>query len=190
MSTLSATTNRITAVFDDRTQAEQAIDGLRALGIPDDRLAIVARNEDSTYTTGVDRSDVAAAHDQDDDDVDDDGTGKRIGKGTLAGAGVGVLFGLAALAIPGVGPFITAGFLTSALGAAGGAVVSGALVGAASGAVAGAFAKAGYSEHEANYYGEAVERGGTVVAVDTSNYPDREPEIRNVLEQNGGRFSS
>ena len=74
-------------------------------------------------------------------------------------------FGLAALLIPGVGPFITAGVLASALGATGGAIASGAIVGGASGALAGAFAKAGYSREEADFYGSTVERGGVLVAV-------------------------
>jgi len=189
MSTLTRTTNRLTAVFDTRAQAEAAVDNLRNLGISDDRLAIVTQNENPiTSTAGVDRSDVAAAHDEDVDEYDN--AGERAGKGALAGAGVGVLFGLAALAIPGVGPFITAGFLTSALGATGGAVVSGALVGAVSGGVAGAFAKAGYNEDEARFYGDAVERGSTVVAVDVANDAGIEPQIRNVLSQNGGHFSN
>ena len=106
-----------------------------------------------------------------------------------AGAGVGALFGLAALAIPGVGPFITAGFLTHALGAAGGALVAGAVVGGTSGAVAGAFAKAGYTEHEAKYYGDAIERGGIVVAVDTNNYTQNTDEIRRTLSEYGGRYA-
>jgi hypothetical protein len=84
-----------------------------------------------------------------------------------AGAGAGLLFGLAALAIPGVGPFITAGALASALGTTGGALAAGAIVGGTSGAIAGGLSKAGYSKDEAEFYGPAVERGGVLVAVDT-----------------------
>ena len=111
---------RVTAVFDDRTQAERAIAELRRRGIPDSEMSIVSRRPDDVDVTG------RAA---------DDTTGERVGKGALAGAGVGTLFGLAALLIPGVGPFVTAGVLASALGATGGAIASGAIVGGTSGAL-------------------------------------------------------
>lgn len=160
---------RVTAVFDDRTQAERALAELRRRGVDDNDLSIVARRpEDVDVTKGAESD-----------------TGSRVGKGALAGAGVGTLFGLAAALIPGVGPFITAGTLASALGATGGAAVAGAVVGGTSGALAGAFAKAGYSREEADFYAPAVERGGVLVAVETDDAA-RE-RIRNDLAQLGGR---
>nr|MDQ2688522.1 hypothetical protein [Armatimonadota bacterium] len=102
--------------------------------------------------------------------------------------GVGALFGLAALAIPGVGPFITAGFLAHALGVTGGAVAAGAIVGGTSGALANAFTNAGYDEHEARYYGNAVEQGGVFVAVDAADSNMTADQVRSVLTQNGGRL--
>jgi hypothetical protein len=115
----------------------------------------------------------------------DDKTAERVGKGALAGAGVGTLFGLAALLIPGVGPFITAGVLASTLGAAGGAVAAGAIVGGTSGALAGAFSKAGYSKEEAEFYGSTVERGGVLVAVESDDVSTE--RLRSELVQLGGR---
>ena len=170
--------NRVTAVFDTHAQAEQAITALRQSGINDQQLSILTRHEG--HTTAVGSGSAAAAADD---------SGDRATKGALAGAGVGALFGLAALAIPGVGPFVTAGWLAHALGVTGGALASGAIVGGTSGAVAGAFSKAGYDEHEANYYGSAVEQGGVVVAVDTTNYAATD-QVRNLLTQFGGRFAS
>ena len=161
---------RVTAVFDDRTQAERAIAELRRRGITDNDISVVSRRTDDVDVTK------GAA---------DDKTGERVGKGALAGAGVGTLFGLAAALIPGVGPFISAGALASALGATGGAIASGAIVGGASGALAGAFSKAGYSKEEAEFYGPAVERGGVLVAVDSDD-ASRE-RLRSELTQLGGR---
>jgi uncharacterized membrane protein len=161
---------RVTAVFDDRTQAERAITELRRRGIPDAQVSIVSRRPDDV--------DVTAGR-------DDAKTGERVGKGALAGAGVGTLFGLAALLIPGVGPFITAGVLASALGATGGAIASGAIVGGTSGALAGAFSKAGYSHDEAEFYGSGVERGGVLVAVETDDMSSE--RLRSELAQLGGR---
>jgi uncharacterized membrane protein len=161
---------RVTAVFDDQTHADRAIAELRRRGIPDAEMSVVSRRQDDVDVT---------------ERPADDKTGERMGKGALAGAGVGTLFGLAALAIPGVGPFITAGVLASALGATAGAVASGAIVGATSGALAGAFAKAGYSRDEAEFYGSAVERGGILVAVESDDVSTE--RLRSELTRLGGR---
>ena len=161
---------RVSAVFDDQAQAERAIVELRRRGISDAEMSVVSRRQDDVDVTKRPA---------------DDKTGERMGKGALAGAGVGTLFGLAALAIPGVGPFITAGVLASALGATAGAVASGAIVGATSGALAGAFAKAGYSRDEADFYGSAVERGGILVAVESDDTSTE--RLRSELTQLGGR---
>jgi hypothetical protein len=161
--------SRVTAVFNDRTRAELAVAELRRLGVKDTDLSFVARNEEEAVAAGAST----------------DTAGKRAAKGAAAGAGAGVLFGLAALAIPGIGPFITAGGLASALGTTGGALAAGAIVGGTSGAIAGALSKAGYSKEEAEFYGPSVERGGVLVAVDTEGVvsPD---QTREVLARHGG----
>jgi hypothetical protein len=161
---------RVTDVFDDRARAEEAVSELRRLGVTDTDLSFVARSEEEAVAAG------ASA----------DSAGKRAAKGAAAGAGAGLLFGLAALAIPGVGPFITAGALASALGTTGGALAAGAIVGGTSGAIAGGLSKAGYTKEESDFYGPAVERGGVLVAVDTEGVvsPD---QARAVLARNGGQ---
>jgi hypothetical protein len=161
---------RVTAVFDDRARAERAVTELRRLGWEDTKLSFLARSEEDAVEAG-------AAPET---------AGKRAAKGAAAGAGAGLLFGLAALAIPGLGPFITAGGLASALGATGGALASGAIVGATSGAIAGALTRAGYSEDESEFYGPAVERGGVLIAVDAED-PGSANEVGEILAQHGGR---
>lgn len=150
--------NMVSATFDNRADAESAVNWLRQNGVADNAISIVARHGDDYTATGA----VADAA----DDAGD--AAKGAGKGALAGAGVGALFGLAAAAIPGVGPFITAGWLTGILGATGGAAVAGAVVGGTSGALAGAFSQAGLNDDEAHHYAGEVERGSTYVAVDLS----------------------
>ena len=68
----------------------------------------------------------------------------------------------------------------------GGAIASGALAGGTSGAIVGAFAKAGYDEEEARYYGNAVEQGGVFVAVDTTGGTASAEQIRSTLTRYGG----
>ena len=160
---------RVTAVFENQARAERAVTELRRLGVTDADLSFVARNEDEAVAAGA----------------SPDTAGKRAAKGAAAGAGAGLLFGLAALAIPGVGPFVTAGVLATALGTTGGALAAGAIVGGTSGAIAGALSKAGFSREESEFYGPAVERGGVLVAVDTKGVvsPD---QAREVLAREGG----
>jgi hypothetical protein len=111
--------NRVSAVFDNRQDAEKAVDWLRSRGVPNDNISVLARHADETAAvaerTGAERVD---------DDAGSD-IARGAGTGLAAGAGVGALFGLAAAMIPGIGPFITAGALANALGAAGGGAVAG-----------------------------------------------------------------
>ena len=172
--------NRVTAVFDTESQAEKAVSDLRREGVDDKQLSIVSRQGRGMAATGEGTTAEAAEETKD--------TGERAGKGALAGAGVGAIFGLAASLIPGVGPFITAGWLANLLGAVGGGIASGAIVGGTAGAVAGALAKAGYEEDEARFYGDAVERGNVLVAVDTANSDVSADRVRVILLENGGRF--
>ena len=158
--------NRITAVFDSRRLAEAAVDELRRDGVYESELSVVSRHD----------PDLLAERD----------AGEDIAEGTVAGAGVGALFGLAAALIPGVGPFITAGtLLSTALGAVVGGTAAGAIVGGTAGLVGTALARAGYDAAESEYYGEAIEAGSYLVAVD-SNHVDS-ATVRSVFERHGGR---
>jgi hypothetical protein len=161
--------SRVTAAFANHAQADAAIAELRRRGVADSHLSIVARRVDDVE---VDRKPEGT-------------TGERVAKGAITGVGVGTLFGLAAVLIPGVGPFIAAGPLASALGAAGGAAAAGAIVGGTSGALAGAMARADFSKEEVDFYGPLVERGDVLVTVNTDDV-SRE-RLRTELEELGGR---
>src|SRR5690349_21262421 len=116
--------NTLLAVFDTPAAARRAMDDLRASPLKLDDVSIISR----TTADGQ------------------DATGEHIsaGEGAAVGAVWGGLVGLAALLIPGVGPFIAGGALFAALtGAAAGAVVGG---------IAGALIDTGLSEDEARRY--------------------------------------
>ncbi len=164
---------RITTVFDNQAEATQAVNDLRAMGVSDAHLSFVSKHIQSGEV-----GDAAKAAD----------TSDNVAKGVGAGVAVGALFGIAAALIPGAGPFIAAGALAHTLGAVGGGAVAGAVVGGTAGGLAGAFANAGYDRAEADYYGGAVERGGTVVVADVTDA--QESQVRGVLERHGGRNSS
>src|SRR6202044_3463273 len=83
------------------------------------------------------------------------------GAGGALGGTVGLLAGIGALAIPGVGPFIAAGPLLAAL--------SGAAAGAAVGGLGGALVGLGIPEIEAKTYEGKIRGGNILIAVHTDN---------------------
>jgi hypothetical protein len=143
----------ISTVFDSRAEAERAVSRLREAGVSESAISIVAQRDDSATTTTV-----KGGHDD-----------HKVATGLGVGAGVGALFGLAALAIPGVGPFIAAGALANAFGAAGGAIAAGAIVGGTAGGLTSALTSHGVSAEDASYYEDRIGRGGVFVSVDTAN---------------------
>jgi uncharacterized membrane protein len=161
----------ISEAFDSRIDADQCVRELRRNGVPDDAISIIARQEGHVEATHPDGSS-AENH--------ADTAASGAAKGALAGGTVGALFGLAAFAIPGVGPIITAGALASALGLAGGAAASGAIVGAAAGGIAGLLMNYGVSREDAQAYEQRLNHGGVVVMVDTRKAPNP-PAVAQIL---------
>jgi Heat induced stress protein YflT len=152
------------AVFDDRDDAERAINGLRDAGFEPDQISVMARDRDEAGRLAEDTGTEA-------------GTGAATGAltGGLLGGVAGWLIGIGALAIPGVGPIIAAGPLAAALG--------GAALGAAGGGLIGALTGAGVPEEEARYYEDRFKTGGILLTV---NAPGRYDEAADVLRDHGG----
>lgn len=141
----------VTGLFDSYDDAKRAVHDLEAAGVPHDNISIVANNAHGEHDRAADAR-------SDRDKVGED-AGKGAGLGTVVGGAGGLLAGLGALAIPGLGPIVALGWLAST--AAGAAV--GSLVGAAGGGLVGALTHAGVSECDAHAYAEGVRRGGTLV---------------------------
>ena len=97
------------------------------------------------------------------------------GGGVLGGT-LGLLAGIGALAIPGLGPFIAAGPLMAAL--------SGAAAGAAVGGVTGALIGLGIPEIEAKMY-EGKLRGGNILVAVHVDDSDEESRAKNAFKQQG-----
>jgi hypothetical protein len=175
--------NRVSAVFDNHRDAEQAVDWLRSNGVPQDNISVLARHTDATTSFAERKGAERVAEDPGSD------MARGAGTGLLAGATVGALFGLAAAAIPGIGLVVTAGALLNALGAMGAGAVAGAIVGGTSGAIAGALAKWGLDKADAEYYAGEVERGATFVAVDLDGTTLTRSEVEDAFRRYNGRFS-
>jgi hypothetical protein len=93
-----------------------------------------------------------------------EGAGVGAGIGAALGGIGGLLVGLGALTIPGIGPVLAAGPLAAALGGVAGAG-AGAIAGGATGGVLGALGDMGVNQEQAGYYAEGVRRGGTLLTV-------------------------
>ena len=142
----------IVGVFDDRMQADRAVDELRRAGFRDDQIGVAMRYDAGNVVAG----DATTA---DTTDADESHAGTGAIAGVLGGLGLGALAGLGVLSgvIPVVGPAIAGGTL--------GIILSNAAVGAGVGGLVGALVGAGIPEDEAQYYHNEFEAGRTIVTV-------------------------
>jgi hypothetical protein len=99
-----------------------------------------------------------------------------VGTGGMLGGTLGWLAGIGVLAIPGLGPFIAAGPIMTAL--------SGAAVGAAVGGITGALVGMGIPEYEAKRYEGKIARGNILISVHTDDH-DQARKATEIFRQAG-----
>jgi hypothetical protein len=123
----------VTGLFDTHDRAKDAVAALEDAGIPSEEISLISPDRDES-----------------------DNTAAGAGMGAAVGGAGGLLAGLGAFAIPGIGPVVGAGWLVATLvGAAAGGVAGGLL---------GMLTDAGVSEPDAHVYAEGVRRGGSLVS--------------------------
>jgi len=162
----------IGALFTDRTAAENAINALKARGFRGDQVGIAMRDRTAQGQLIEDTGSKAA-----------DAAATGAVSGGLLGGVVGFLVGIGALAIPGIGPVVSAGVLTTVFGTAGATALAGAGIGAATGGLVGALVGMGIPEEEATYFESGFRQGHILVTVNAGN---RITEAVDVLRQYGG----
>jgi hypothetical protein len=103
-----------------------------------------------------------------------EGAAAGAGSGAVLGGALGLLAGIGALAIPGVGPLIAAGPIMAALAGVG--------VGGAVGGFTGALIGLGIPEYEAKRYEGRMQKGGVLLSVhcDTSEDIKRAKELMKI----------
>ncbi len=141
----------VVGLFDTFEHAQTVADDLVRRGFSRNDISIVSNDAAQAHTT-----DTPAEHTHHDSGAEGATTGAVIG------TGIGAVAGLAALAIPGIGPVVAAGPLLAALGGAG--------IGAVTGGLLGGLADAGVPEEHAEIYAEGVRRGGALVMVTTDEH--------------------
>ena len=160
----------ISAVFDTEAEADRALADLRASGVPDRALSIIAKHDGKTTET----SGSGETHEH----------GGSVIRGLLGGGALGAGLGVAALAIPGVGPLAAIGAIAAS--AAPEAAVIGGLLGAAAGGLNEALHKHGVSKEDATYYSDHIGRGGTFVSVDADVASTEVAMVERIIHDNGG----
>lgn len=171
-------TKTISHLYNDYPSAQAAVRELKAAGLDDGNISIVASNADNWYKN--DKSDVTvvdAKHDQDRDGVDDrkEGAAKGATIGGVAAGAAGLAAGLGLLAIPGIGPIVAAGWAASTL--------AGVVAGGVTGGVVGALVESGVSKDDADVYAEAIRRGGALVVARVDD--DEVSRYQAVLDRSG-----
>lgn len=139
-------TTTVNGLFNTYADAAAAVSDLKAAGIPETEISILANN--------VERQE--AESDRIDNNMAESGAADGAAVGGALGGTAGLLAGLGALTIPGIGPVVGAGWLlTTAVGAA---------VGASGGGVIGTLIGAGVAKDDAEIFVESIRRGGTLVS--------------------------
>jgi hypothetical protein len=152
-------------IYASREQAENGVDTLLSDGFSNSDISVLLPDKDSTREF---------AHDKDTKAPEGTATGATAG-GVIGGT-LGVLTGIGALAIPGLGPFIAAGPIVAGLAGLG--------AGGAIGGLVGALIGMGIPEYEAKRYEGRVKGGNILLSVhcDTSDEID---DAKHILKTTG-----
>lgn len=148
----------VAGIFQSRAEAENAIQQIHSLGVPNDRIALLTPGMDNTRVENA----VPTA------DSEQPGMGKAMGgavggaMGVAGGASLGAA--AASLLVPGVGPVIAGGILGAAILGAGGTVT-----GMAAGEALEEELVAGLPHDELYLYEDALRKGRSVVIAFTEN---------------------
>jgi uncharacterized protein (TIGR02271 family) len=156
-------TKTVVGTYADMQTAVAVVNDLVNAGFHRNSISIIANDANKEYAGYVDR------------DMSADDTVKGAGAGAVIGGLGGLLVGLGALAIPGIGPVIAAGPIAAALAGAG--------IGAVTGGIIGALIDMGVPEESANIYAESVRRGNILVVAQVSD--NRLDEATRIMERSG-----
>lgn len=147
-------------IYQSRATAEVAVDRLRSAGFSNDDVSVLMADNQGSKDFAAEKNTKAP-----------EGAVTGVGVGGTVGGTLGLLAGIGALAIPGVGPLIAAGPIMGALAGLG--------VGGAVGGLVGALVGMGIPEYEAKRYEGRVKDGGILLSVhcDTSEEVSKAKDI-------------
>jgi hypothetical protein len=152
-------------IYPNQIAAESAVDRIVASGFSNGDVSVLMSDVESSRDFAHEKETKAP-----------EGTAVGVTTGGVVGGTLGLLAGIGALAIPGVGPLIAAGPIMGALAGLG--------VGGAVGGLVGALVGMGIPEYEAKRYEGRVKDGGVLLSVhcDTS---DEIKRAKDILKETG-----
>ncbi len=162
---------RAIGVFEHRRDAEAAVNELRNSGFDSDDVSIIGKDAGNNLNANVPGTMQG--------NKADDGAKAGAATGAALGGLGGLLVGLGALAIPGVGPVLLGGAAATALATA----ATGAGIGAAAGTITGGLVGLGIPENQARAYSDRLNRGDYIVIVDGTD--DEIRRIQTILKRYG-----
>ena len=175
--TTAQTSTTVIGLFENVHEAEDAVRKLQDGGYSREDTSVVAGQTKHRAQQSAEFPDLLAGSPGRDSKLDraaDAAADAGIGA-ALGGLG-GLLVGLAALAIPGLGPIVAAGPIVATL--------SGMGIGAAAGGIIGALTEAGVPKEEAKAYAEGIRRGQVLVTVKVHDQA-RAERAREILDSSG-----
>ena len=152
-------------IYRDRAHAEDGVEALLAAGFRNEDISVLLPENVGTKDFAHEKHTKAP-----------EGATAGAGTGAAIGGTLGLLAGIGALAIPGLGPFIAAGPIMGALAGLG--------AGGAVGGMIGALVGMGLPEYEAKRYEGRIKEGGILLSVhcDNSEWVGR---AKDILERTG-----
>jgi hypothetical protein len=144
-------------IYKDRATAETAVDRLLAEGFSNQDVSVLMSDNSGSKDFATEKNTKAP-----------EGTTTGVGVGGAIGGTLGLLAGIGALAIPGVGPLIAAGPIMAGLAGLG--------IGGAVGGLVGALVGMGIPEYEAKRYEGRVKDGAfcsRCIATRLKRFPKR-----------------
>jgi hypothetical protein len=144
-------------------QTNQIVDSLTKSGFSSDAISVLFPDKKTTHEFSHEKNTKAP-----------EGAIAGVATGGILGGALGLLAGIGALAIPGVGPLIAAGPLMAAL--------SGAAAGATVGGIAGGLVGMGIPELEAKRYENRIAEGNVLISV-LAQSSDEVSRAKDILEK-------
>jgi hypothetical protein len=154
-------------IYADRVTVEEAVEHLRRAGFRNTDISVLFPDNQGTKDFAHEKNTKAP-----------EGVTGGVVAGGITGGVLGLLTGIGALAIPGLGPLIAAGPIVAALAGAGAVGTLGGIVGALVGL--------GIPEYEAKRYEGRIRDGGVLVSVHCDN-EDWVKRAKDVLRETGGQ---
>lgn len=147
-------------IYRNSAHAEGAVNRIAAAGFSYNDISVLLPDQQSSREFAHEKNTKAP-----------EGTTTGVATGGVVGGTLGLLAGIGALAIPGLGPFIAAGPIMASLAGIG--------VGGAVGGLIGALVGMGIPEYEAKRYEGRVKEGGVLLSVhcETSNEISRAKDL-------------